>query len=408
MTASRRTGPRPLGLHLAAASAISTSSLLAWPLLRSGWTPWNESPPPGGKELLAELESVSPEAFAKAVTAEIARRNDAFLTGIETYRSHPFSRQVEPPPPLWQSGAAQLLDYGVTAPEGVNGRPVLFVPSLVNRSHILDLTPDRSLMRYLAARGFRPLLLDWGTPGEDELRMTFDDAIGGTMREALSAATECADGPVPVVGYCMGGTMAVALAGLAAENISGLAVLAAPWDFHAGFGGPPPAISAGRATLEGMIATLGYLPVDAIQTLFFCLDPVQGWVKFRDFAQLDADGLQAIAFVALEDWLNDGVALAGPIARDCLFGWYGDNLPGSGRWSVCGTRIDPATIDVPALAVLPSGDRIVPPESAAALARILPHCLEMRPAGGHIGMVVGRKARTMLWSPLADWLGELG
>ena len=57
---------------------------------------------------------------------------------------------VAEPAVLWRGGSARLLDYGGA------GRPVLFVPSLVNRAYILDLAPGRSLVRHLAARGRRP------------------------------------------------------------------------------------------------------------------------------------------------------------------------------------------------------------------------------------------------------------
>ena len=45
---------------------------------------------------------------------------------------------------------------------------MLVVPSLINRPYILDLAPGRSLLRWLAAQGLRPLLMDWGTPGAAE------------------------------------------------------------------------------------------------------------------------------------------------------------------------------------------------------------------------------------------------
>lgn len=404
MTAPR-TGPRPLALHLAAAGAISASSLLAWPLLRSGWRPWSESPPPDAENLLRSLASADPEAFAAALAAELARRHDAFLTGLERYRAHPFRRTIEPPPPVWETGAAQLRDYGVADPAGVDGRPVLFIPSLVNRSYILDLLPGRSLMRFLATRGFRPLLLDWGTPGEAELAMSLDEVIGSTLRGALEAANACAGGrPVPVVGYCMGGTMAVALAALEPERVGALGLLATPWDFHAASGGPPPMVAMGRPTLEGILATMGCLPVDVLQALFFSLDPALGWAKFRQFARMEPTGPRAEAFVALEDWLNDGVPLAGPVARECLFGWYGDNAPAAGNWSICGTPVLPERIRTPAFAAIPAGDRIVPPASAEALATRLPNAETISPRSGHIGMTVGGNAPETLWKPLAAWL----
>ena len=122
---------------------------------------------------------------------------------------------------------------------------------------------------------------------------------------------------------------------------------------------------------------------------------------------MDPQSDSARDFVLLEDWLNEGAPLAGPTARDCLVGWYGDNLPGTGQWVVGGKKIVPRKITRPALVMIPSGDRIVPPLSAAALAdpkRGLKNVTRLDLPLGHIGMVVSGRARELCWTPLIDWL----
>ena len=47
---------------------------------------------------------------------------------------------------------------------------MLVVPSLINRAYILVLAPGRSALRWLAAQGLRPILMDWGAPGPAEAR----------------------------------------------------------------------------------------------------------------------------------------------------------------------------------------------------------------------------------------------
>jgi len=74
------------------------------------------------------------------------------------------------------------------------------------------------------------------------------------------------------------------------------------------------------------------VPVEAIQTLFFILDPFAAERKFIRFATLDPDSNDARSFVAVEDWINDGVPLAIGVARDCVRSWYRDNEPGRGLW----------------------------------------------------------------------------
>jgi polyhydroxyalkanoate synthase len=209
-----------------------------------------------------------------------------------------------------------------------------------------------------------------------------------------------------VMGYCMGGTLGVALAQRQPRRVAGLALLAAPWDFHADKTGHAFLLSTGPLLAE-MADKLGELPVDVLQTLFWSVDPWLSVKKFPRFLGMDQQGENARDFVLLEDWLNGGAPLAGPVARECLVGWYGENLPGKGQWVIGGRRIVPHKIKRPALVMISSGDRIVPPLSAAALAdpkRGLKNVTRLDLPLGHIGMVVSGRARELCWTPLIDWL----
>lgn len=151
---------------------------------------------------------------------------------------------------------------------------------------------------------------------------------------------------------------------------------------------------------------VGELPVDLIQSLFAALDPFQVVRKFCAFAALDPTSERAMEFVALEDWLNDGVSLAAPVARECLVGWYGENTPALGNWRIAGHAIRLTDVIVPTLVVVPERDRIVPPASALALARVLPNATTLTPPLGHIGMVSSARAPAVLWPQLVQWLGS--
>jgi polyhydroxyalkanoate synthase len=111
-------------------------------------------------------------------------------------------------------------------------------------------------------------------------------------------------------------------------------------------------------------------------------------------------------FVALEDWLNDGVPLAGRVARETLFGWYVENAPARGTWRIGGRPVRPAEVTAPALVLVPEQDYIVPPGSAAPLGDALPRAEARVVPAGHIGMVVGGGAERVLYEPLVDWLVE--
>jgi polyhydroxyalkanoate synthase len=205
----------------------------------------------------------------------------------------------------------------------------------------------------------------------------------------------------------MGGLLALPLALARQDAVAGLMLLATPWDFHAERGAFARAAAEALTPWWSSVDRLGELPIDALQTMFAALDPFLVLRKFRGFAALDPASAQAREFVALEDWLNDGVALAGPVAAECLGGWYGENLPGRGAWALDGRLVDPRALARPALVVVPAQDRIVPPASALALARAIPRAETMQPALGHIGMVASSRAPATLWPALGAWLGRL-
>jgi polyhydroxyalkanoate synthase subunit PhaC len=397
MTAPRR-GPRPLPLHLASAAMLWMSSRAALPLWKSGLLPWRPELADAARALQQSLAAVAAEDLAAAVDAELRARSGGFLDGVERYRRHAYRRALAEPPALWQEGSTRLLDY---RPEG--GAPLLVVPSLINRAYILDLAPGKSLMRFLAAQGLRPLLVDWGKPDALERRFDLTDYIAGRL-EAAGEAAAAAAGPFAVLGYCMGGLLALALAARRPGLVQALALLACPWDFHAERAGQARLLGQLTEPLIGGLSALGEVPVDVLQMLFAALDPMLALRKFRRFAALPPASAEERDFVAVEDWLNDGVPLALPVARECLGGWYGANTPGSGRWHVAGRPVLPQRIAVPSLVVVPAQDRIVPPKTAAALARSLPAAEQSTPPLGHIGMMVAREAPAIVWRPLAQWL----
>jgi len=408
----RRRGPRPLLLHLTLAMLRSTVSRATSPSsnpgLPSSSTAFAEATAAIAAALRdpARADSVA-EAFPRAVVAETLRQDADLIRGIAAYRRHPYARALEDPDAVWTEGESRLLDYG-GPDDGGGGVPALFVPSLVNRAYVLDLAPGHSMLRWLAGQGVRPLLLDWGWPTAVERRFTMTDYVAGRLERAMAAAAGMASGKPVLVGYCMGGTLAVAAAARRPELLRGLALLAAPWDFHAA--DPEQARTLARALplFEPALAFNQTLPIDLLQVLFALLDPWGVGDKYRGFARLDQDGARARLFVALEDWLNDGVPLAAPVARECLAGCYGENSPARGTWRIAGMPVDPASVRLPSFVAAPARDRIVPPESARPLAALIPGAVLLEPAAGHIGMAAGGTAERVLWRPLRDWLHSVG
>lgn len=326
-------------------------------------------------ELVRIVGETRPELAAKA------------LDGLSKYESanRPPMRPARPVDAM--HGAASLLDCGGS------GAPVVLVPSLINPPQILDLDPKVSLARAVASAGHRALLLDWGVARD---RQSLD--LAQHVEQLLVPLLESLGEPAALVGYCLGGTMAVAAANLIETRC--VATLAAPWRFS---GYPAEARKAVTRLWENArpaAERMGALPMEVLQGAFWSLDPERTVTKFAAFSDVDPGSSNALRFVTLEDWANEGEPLPGPAARELVEDLFGRTLPELGQWRV-GGRIVTDQIRCPLLNVTSSSDRITPSPTS-------PQSGETRSvAAGHVGMVVGSK-RGELHSLLNDFLAAEG
>ena len=310
------------------------------------------------------------------------------LAGVRAYQAHPYRRTSAPMPEVARVGSVALRDYGGDGPATV------FVPSLINPPTVLDLAEGNSLLRWLATQGVRPLLLDWGAPGVEELGFGVAEMVSERLVPLLREA-----GPAALAGYCMGGTMAVAAVAL--TPVRRLALLATPWHFDRYDAPQLAGLAEFAAAIRPLTETLGALPMDLLQPAFWRLGPAAVVAKFEAFGARDPASPAAAAFVALEDWANDGPPLALRVATGLFDDLFAANLSGRGEWEVGGRVVRPEALDISILDVVALRDRIVPAASALGLGTRLDI------DGGHVGMVVGSRARTTLWEPLARFLREV-
>jgi poly[(R)-3-hydroxyalkanoate] polymerase subunit PhaC len=311
---------------------------------------------------------------------ELAR--DA-LFGLRVYESAQRLQRPAPKPEIARAGGASLRDHGGEGP------PAVLVPSLINPPRILDLDDEVSLASAVAGMGRRALLLDWGAA---EARSSL--SVAGHIEQLLLPLLRGIGEPVALLGYCLGGTMAIAAANLV--ECERIVTLAAPWNFS----NYP---DSSRAALQDMwrhsraaSRELRALPMEVLQASFWSLDPDRTVTKFAEFGRLDPGSAQARRFVQLEDWANEGEPLPDPAAKELIEDLFGRDVSGSGTWRVAGRTITDS-LGIPAIHLLAAADRIVPPETAAAGEAI-------RVSAGHVGMIVG-SARTQLHEALGAFLG---
>ncbi|MFL6742617.1 MAG: alpha/beta fold hydrolase [Sphingomicrobium sp.] len=306
----------------------------------------------------------------------------AALVGLKVYQSAARDEAPAPRPQIARERGACLRDYGGS------GAPAVLVPSLINPPRILDLDGEVSLAGAMTRMGRRVLLLDWGRADDRS-----DLSVSGHVEHLLQPLLRSIGQPAALVGYCLGGTMAIAAAGMI--PVERVATLAAPWSFS-----HYPAESRGALAdmwrnSKPASRTLGALPMEVLQAAFWSLDPQRTVGKFAELGRLEPGSAEARRFVALEDWANEGEPLPYPAARELIEDLFGRDLPGSGEWRVGGRAAGDA-LAVPALHILAGKDRIAPAPTA-------PKGPAMRLETGHVGMIVG-SARTELHAGLRQFL----
>ncbi|MEQ1509168.1 MAG: alpha/beta fold hydrolase [Sphingopyxis sp.] len=288
-------------------------------------------------------------------------------------------------------GRVSLLDGG-----GTSGPPVVLVPSLINPSSVLDLAPGNSLTEHLSESGFRPFLLDWGCPTPADRHEGIADHVTDYLVPLVAQLSTQFNEPVHLVGYCLGGTMALAAA--AQGRARALTLLATPWHFDRYGEDARIAMRDHWARHRSAVDAMGMMPIEVLQSLFWALAPERTVSKYAALADAAPDDAQAMAFATLEDWANSGAPITASAARELFDDLIGTNASGTGNWQVGGQAITPKSLSIPCMHFTAHEDRIAPAATA-------PDGIARTPCpSGHVGMVVGRGARAGCWEPLTRWL----
>lgn len=286
--------------------------------------------------------------------------------------------------------------------------PLLVVYSLVNRPDILDLTPQRSLLRQLALRGFPLYLVDWGYPIDADRCLDLEDYVPGFLGRAIEQVEAGhGRGRVVLVGVCQGGTLSLCQASLQPERISRLVLLGTPVDFHAS--------SHPLAQLAQTLPRLDEpapdnIPGAWLSMAFASLKPVDLLVRrYRKLHQLSEQGPDALdEFIRMETWMYDCPDQPGTLFHRFIREFYHENALIQDRLWIGGQPVRLERLTMPVLNVYARDDHLVPEPMAAALARAasatrVQDCVV---PGGHLGLFLSRRSREHLLQALLDFVAD--
>ena len=279
--------------------------------------------------------------------------------------------ELTPKDVVYEEGTLRLLRYRRDGPASF-AEPVLFCYALINRPYILDLQPDKSVVRQYLNRGFDVYMIDWGVPSVADRRLTLEDYVCGLLEDVVDfILREHRRRDLHLLGYCMGGTMSTLFTALNPEPIKTLTLLAAPIDF----GGRESLLSLWTDRkcfdVDAFIDAYGNCPASFLQSCFLLMKPVQNLVeKYITFYEQLDDPRFVSNYFAMEHWVNDNIPIAGETFREFVKKLYQGNELVRGEFRLGGRRVDLGRITCPLLLLTAENDHLVDPTSTEG---ILPH-----------------------------------
>jgi polyhydroxyalkanoate synthase len=362
----------------------------------------------------------------------------------------------------YTSGNIRLLHYHKENNDK-DSSPLLIIYAQINRFHIMDIHPSRSVVKSLLSKGLDVYLLDWGYPSSKDNDVSLNDYVQ-YVREAIQHIHEKNSGnkkreenasinidrdkvqfnskdrinkivvndaspssnnkgivtgkpegkgesetndknKISILGYCWGGIVALIFASLYSEHIKNLTLMAVPVDLSKDntiLSTWAKAIDVGK-----LVDEFAHLDGQILDIGFVMRNPfrytfdkyVTAIKKYDDKEFIDL-------FVGVEKWLYDTPIVPAKFFKQIIDGCYKNNLLIQNRLKVNGNLVDLKNIHVPLLTIVSEKDDLVTPESTLEVNN---HVSSMErktieSPGGHVALCVSKVAHEKLWPEAAEWI----
>jgi polyhydroxyalkanoate synthase len=309
---------------------------------------------------------------------------------------------------LYRYRAMASTESSTQAPDKERGPAILICYAMINRPYMMDLQPDRSLIRRLLERGIDVFLIDWGTPDGADRFLDFNDYVNRYMLHCVNKVCELRDEPqVNLVGVCQGGALSLCFTALHPQRVRNLITMVTPVDCQT----PDDVLSKWVRQLDvpALVAAHGNIPGEWLNAGFATLMPFrllsQKYVSMLDMVG-DRDKLEN--FLRMEKWIFDSPDQPGAMFEEFITNLYQHNRLIKGELQIAGRTVNLSSITQPVFNVYATEDHLVPPAASRCLEQLVgsKDYSELAVNGGHIGLYVSGKAQVSVPTAIAQWLHE--
>jgi len=310
---------------------------------------------------------------------------------------------------VYEENKLELLHYESRTDEQ-NDIPILIVYALINKPYILDLQPNRSVIRHLLDAGHDIYMIDWNEPSRLDQHLGLEDYVNRYIDNCVDVVRDrSGQDSINLLGYCMGGTMSTIYSALHPEKVNALGLMAAGLCFDRTGGILEDWGSEEYYSPQDVVDTYGNVPAEMLDGGFALMDPIDNYVsKYITFYEnMESDSFVE-NFGRMERWLDEGIDLSGQAYVEFLEKIYQNNELCRNELEINGQKIDVGNIDMPVLQLMGEYDHLIPPEASKPFNDVVgsDDVTTIEYPTGHIGLSVSSSSHEDVWPQAADWFHE--
>ncbi|MCC5802118.1 alpha/beta fold hydrolase [Rossellomorea vietnamensis] len=336
---------------------------------------------------------------------EIEQKERARWKGfIDTLQDESEWQPSFPRKEIWTNHNSRLWHY---APESKNGHiPVFLLYSHINKSSILDLTKEYSLIGTFLQEGYDVYLLEFGEPVVEEKGTGVAEYLAHYVDPCIKKALQhSGKDELSLSGFCLGGTLAVIYAALNPCLIRNLLLFVTPIDF-----GQVPAyhnwvqaLKKDEIDLPGIMERIDLIPAPMIRYGMRALTSPIYYSPYLSLLNKAYDPDYAHYWRRFNQWTNDHISLTGAMGRDIITYFVKENVLMAGEFELAGVEVDLKKIDSNLYLISSQYDHLVPPSISTPLLGLVSStnkvAAEVR--GGHASLI-----KYGISNELKEWLNQ--
>lgn len=355
--------------------------------------------------------SATKDPLSAAAQGDYAALEARLKTLLRVTTSKSANVAQTPKQTIWTLNKAKLYRYTPVVPAAQRHPvPLFLVFAIMNRPYVLDLRPGNSFVEYMVRRGYDVYLMDWGSPGPDDVNLKFDDyALEYLPRAIRKIKAVSGREEFTILGWCLGALISTLYAALRPDDgLRNLILLTAPLDFSdKAAGGFIRQVTDQGFDPNRLTAAFGNMPGELIDYGAKALKPVENYVgSYLNLWDNLGDPRVVESWHAMNTWVSDLIPMAGGAFRQLITEFYRQNALMEGTLRLRGEPVDLANVRASLLNLIALADHITPPcQSEGAMERFgSADKTLLKFAGGHIGMMAGSGAQKRVWPQIDEWL----